>query len=82
MSVRRWLWPPLSKAEWTRNLGWALVFTPPIMLAPLLLAVFYPSVILAEWDLFLLFFGLPWAAGLALLRYSHMLKHKPVEKPE
>jgi hypothetical protein len=52
------------------------------MLAPLLLAVFYPSVILAEWDLFLLFFGLPWAAGLALLRYSHMLKHKPVEKPE
>ena len=52
------------------DFAWSLVLTPPILLFPLALgALFDPSVILEDWDLYLLFFGLPWAFAIAIWWY-------------
>jgi hypothetical protein len=52
------------------DVAWSLVFTPTILLFPLTWgALNDPSVILEYWDVFLPFFGIPYAAALAIWLY-------------
>ena len=59
--------------------AWACWITPPLALPPLLLPLLEPSSIpeaLVEgWELYLMFFGFPWALGIAFWLHSRRLKN-------
>ena len=74
---RLWKWfitPPSSATLWRRT-AWSLWLTSAIMFSPLLLPILEPSSIpqlLAEhWDIYLLFFGVPFALGTYCWRRSN-----------
>ena len=60
----------MTRREWVRNLAWSVLVTPVVLLLPLSWpAISEPSLFLEHWDLYLLFFGLPFTAALALTLY-------------
>jgi hypothetical protein len=64
-----------------RALGWSLILEPTIMSCILTSGAFAePRLLVDYWDVYLLFIGLPYATGGALLWRSR--KQRPVEKPE
>ena len=71
----RWFTTPPLIAPLMKRVAWSLWLTPPILLFPLLLPVLEPSsipTVLAEnWEIYLLFFGLPFSIGAALWVYSN-----------
>jgi ABC-type sugar transport system permease subunit len=67
----------MKPGEWLSNLAWGLVFTPMVMLFPLTWgALNDPSLILEGWDLYLLFYGIPWALALAIWLYIRRTKRR------
>lgn len=71
-------WGKLSDRQKCRRLAAALWSTPLIMFFPLWLGVFVePSALIEYWELFLLFFGLPFAAAGLLYFYAGKLDPTP-----
>lgn len=69
LGKRFWRWfitPPSSTTLW-RRAAWGLWTTPPILLFPLVLPILepwsLPHLLAKYWDIYLLFFGLPFALG-------------------
>ena len=68
---------PRERKPYSRHLdfAWGLVFTPTIMLFPITWgALNEPSLILEDWDLFLLFYGIPWVGALIIWLYVREMR--------
>ncbi|RYY42567.1 MAG: hypothetical protein EOP59_09715 [Sphingomonadales bacterium] len=63
----RWFTTPPSPDTFWKRAAWGLWLTPPIMLFPFLLPILepssFPALLMKFWDIYLLFFGLPFALG-------------------
>lgn len=68
------MWWNLTPVQKLRRAAWALFVTPTLMLFPLTLGPFFaPATVLEYLDVYLLFFGIPYAAALALWLYARKL---------
>src|SRR4051794_6457555 len=68
---------PRERKPYARHMdfAWALIINPTILLFPLTWgALNDPSVILEYWDLFLPFFGIPYAAALVIWLYVRQMR--------
>jgi hypothetical protein len=73
MSTPFWWWN-LTRQQKARRLAWSLVIPPVIMLFPFTLAAFAdPWVIVEAWDIYLIFYGLPFAVAAACWIYARRL---------
>jgi len=67
-----------STKQYVRDLGWSL-FVVPVALMPFFIyfAIRDPRVIIEDWQVYVLFFGLPWTLGFVVLRYSRTIPESP-----
>lgn len=77
LAKRVWRWfitPPSSKTLW-RRFAWSCWLTPPILFFPFLLPILEPTSIpemLANfWQVYLIFFGIPFAIGVFCWRCAN-----------